>query len=179
MRLPHPLYGLYERRLAASLPPEVVPRHIGVILDGNRRWARTMGAARSTGHRRGADKIADLLGWSENAGVQVVTLWMLSTDNLSREPEELAELLAIICDAVDELAATGRWRLQVMGALELLPPEAAQGLRDAQERTAGVEGLHVNVAVGYGGRHEIADAVRSLLREHARNGTSLDRKSVV
>ena len=174
MRLPHPLYGLYERRLAASLPREAVPRHVGVILDGNRRWARTVGAERAHGHRRGADKIQDLLGWSEEVGVEVVTLWMLSTDNLSRSSDELTELIGIITEAVSALADTGRWRLQVMGALELLPPDAAAALRASQERTAGVPGLHVNVAVGYGGRREIADAVRSLLREHAATGTSIE-----
>ena len=174
MRLPHPLYGLYERRLAASLPREAIPRHIGVILDGNRRWARTVGLDHSSGHRRGADHIADVLRWSEEVGVEVVTLWMLSTDNLSRSPDELAELVGIITDAVGDLAASGRWHLQVMGSLELLPPAAVEALRAAEARTAQVRGLHVNVAVGYGGRREIADAVRSLLREHAGNGTSLE-----
>jgi short-chain Z-isoprenyl diphosphate synthase len=174
MRLPHPLYGLYERRLAASLPRDAIPRHIGVILDGNRRWARTVGLDLSTGHRRGADHIADVLRWSEEVGVEVVTLWMLSTDNLSRPPDELAELVEIITDTVDDLAESGRWHLQVMGSLELLPPGAADALRAAEQRTSGVRGLHVNVAVGYGGRREIADAVRSLLREHAGNGTSLE-----
>jgi short-chain Z-isoprenyl diphosphate synthase len=174
MRLPHLLYGLYERRLASSLPPEGIPRHIGVILDGNRRWARTVGLDHSTGHRRGADHIADVLRWSEEVGVEVVTLWMLSTDNLSRSSEELAELVGIITDAVGDLAASGRWRLQVVGALDLLPPEFARSLRAAQERTADVVGLHVNIAVGYGGRREIADAVRAMLREHAGNGISLE-----
>src|SRR5690554_3573393 len=174
MRLPHPLYGLYERRLAASLRTATLPRHIGVILDGNRRWARSVGLDKSSGHRRGADHIAEVLRWSEEVGVEVVTLWMLSTDNLSREPEELAELVGIIVDAVGDLAATGRWRLQVVGALDLLPPKAVTALRAAEERTANVQGMHVNVAVGYGGRREIADAVRSLLREHAGNGTSLE-----
>ncbi len=174
MRLPRPVYGLYERRLAASLPREAVPRHVGVILDGNRRWARSFGEPASTGHQRGADKIFELLSWSEDVGVQVVTLWMLSTDNLKREVDELAELVRIITDAVRDLAATGRWRIQVMGDLELLPADAADQLRVAQERTRGVDGLHVNVAIGYGGRHEIVDAVRSLLREHAERGTSLE-----
>ena len=175
MRLRRPLYGLYERRLADSLPRDGVPRHVGVILDGNRRWARSFGEPASTGHRRGADKISDLLSWSEDVGVEVVTLWMLSTDNLKRPAEELAELVGIITDAVCDLAATGRWRVQVMGDLELLEPDAAVRLRDAEVRTAGITGLHVNVAIGYGGRHEIVDAVRSLLREHARRGTSLEQ----
>jgi short-chain Z-isoprenyl diphosphate synthase len=174
VRLPHPLYGLYERRLAASLPADRVPRHVGVILDGNRRWARSIGESTATGHQRGADKITDLLGWSEDVGVEVVTLWMLSTDNLERSPAELDPLLAIIESAVRDLAATRRWRLQPMGALELLPDHTAQALRAAQEATRDVVGLHVNVAVGYGGRREIADAVRSFLREHAEAGTDLD-----
>jgi short-chain Z-isoprenyl diphosphate synthase len=174
MRLPHPLYGLYERNLARALPPEAVPRHIGVILDGNRRWARTIGAAAATGHQRGADKISELLGWCEEVGVERVTLWMLSTDNLSRGEDELGPLLTIIGDAVRDLAATRRWRLQVVGALDLLPEPTAADLRAAEAATADVVGMHVNVAVGYGGRREIADAVRSLLRQHAGNGTPLE-----
>lgn len=174
MRLPNPLYGLYERQLARGLPADARPRHIGVILDGNRRWARTFGARAADGHRAGADKIAEVLGWCEEVGVERVTLWMLSTDNLSRGAEELDDLLGIIGDAVTELAAARRWHLQAMGALELLPARTAAVLREAEAATSDVVGLHVNVAVGYGGRREIADAVRSLLREHAANGTAIE-----
>ncbi len=174
MRPPTVLYGMYERRLRASLRPADVPRHIGVILDGNRRWARSTGSAPADGHRRGADKITDLLGWSEDVGVQIVTLWMLSTDNLNRDPAEVADLLEIIVDAVESLARAKRWRLRVVGALDLLPEPAAARLRAAEAATGDVVGLHVNVAVGYGGRHEIADAVRSLLKEHAEAGTSIE-----
>src|SRR5450759_4616361 len=113
MHLPHLLYGLYERRLAASLRGNSVPRHVGVILDGNRRWAKSFGEPAATGHQRGADKIAELLEWSEDVGVEVVTLWMLSTDNLTRAQSELDELLTIIEDAVCTLAATRRWHLPV------------------------------------------------------------------
>jgi short-chain Z-isoprenyl diphosphate synthase len=174
MRPPTVLYGVYERRLAAALAASDVPRHIGVILDGNRRWARSTGSAPAAGHRRGADKIGELLRWSEDVGVQIVTLWMLSTDNLNRHPAEVADLLEIIADAVESLAATQRWRVRVVGALDLLPEATADRLRAAEARTAAVRGLHVNVAVGYGGRHEIADAVRSLLKEHAEAGTSIE-----
>lgn len=174
MRLPHPLYGLYERRLAASLARDRVPRHVGVILDGNRRWARQLGESTETGHRRGAERIADLLAWSEEVGVEVVTLWMLSTDNLSRDAAELEALLGVIEDAVRELAATRRWRLQAVGSLDLLPERTVRVLRDAEVVTADVTGLHVNVAVGYGGRKEIADAVRASLRERAADGATLD-----
>ena len=99
------LYGLYERRLSARLDSSRAPRHVGVILDGNRRWAKALGIGASQGHKRGADKIEEFLGWADDAGVTVVTLWLLSTDNLSRDPSELAPLLDIIAQAVEDLAA--------------------------------------------------------------------------
>ena len=99
-------YAAYERRLARSLDRAgaAVPRHVGVILDGNRRWAKAMGASSATGHQRGADKIVDLLGWCDDAGVELVTLWLLSTDNLARPARELEPLLGIIETVVADLA---------------------------------------------------------------------------
>lgn len=173
MRLPHPLYGLYERRLAAGLRGAALPRHVGIILDGNRRWARQLGESSAAGHQRGADHIAEFLQWSEDVGVEVVTLWLLSTDNLERDPDEVAELLGIIAGAVERLARTRRWRIKVVGDLNLLPADAAEGLRAAEAATGDITGMQVNAAIGYGGRHEIAEAVRSLLLEHAAAGTSL------
>jgi short-chain Z-isoprenyl diphosphate synthase len=169
------LYRLYERRLESSLSPSVVPRHVGVMCDGNRRWARSAGLLDiSSGHRKGADKVFELLGWCKEAGVEVVTLWLLSTDNLVARPEaELEPLLVIIEDTVRQLVSE-HWRVKPVGALDLLPDETAAVLKDAAETTAAYPGLQVNVAVGYGGRREIADAVRSLLQEHANKGTSIE-----
>jgi short-chain Z-isoprenyl diphosphate synthase len=168
------LYGAYSRRVAAALPPERIPRHVGVILDGNRRWARDAGTTASVGHKVGAGKIEEFLGWCEEVGVEVVTLWLLSTDNLARSGAELTDLLAIIEDTVRSLAAAGRWRVHPVGALDLLPDATAAVLKAAADATSGVDGLIVNVAVGYGGRQEIADAVRALLQEHAERGTSIE-----
>jgi short-chain Z-isoprenyl diphosphate synthase len=176
-----PLYTLYERRLRRQLAGAPVPRHVGVMCDGNRRWARASGMDDVTdGHRRGADKIEDVLIWCRDAGVEVVTLWLLSTDNLSRPASELGPLLRIIEDLVDDLAAPGRgWRIKIVGALDLLPPETAHVLKAAAERTVDRSGTAVNIAVGYGGRREIADAVRSLLHEHAAAGTSIEELAEV
>jgi short-chain Z-isoprenyl diphosphate synthase len=168
------VYGFYARRIAASLDREQIPRHVGVILDGNRRWAKASGAPKSRGWRAGADKVEEVLGWCDEVGVEVVTLWLLSTDNLNRPASELTPLLAIIEGLVEDIAAAGRWRVHPVGALDLLPADTARALKDAATRTADVPGLHVNVAVGYGGRREIADAVRSLLHEHASKGTSIE-----
>ena len=173
------LYGFYARRVASSIDPQQIPRHVGVILDGNRRWAKASGAPKTRGWRAGADKVAELLGWCDEVGVEVVTLWLLSTDNLNRPASELTPLLRIIESLVDDIAAPGCWRVHPVGALDLLPDETARSLKDAAARTADVDGLHVNVAVGYGGRREIADAVRSLLQEHASKGTTIEDLAAV
>ena len=171
------VYSAYERRLVSRLQRSSapVPRHVGVILDGNRRWAKSVGASAKAGHQAGADKIEDLLNWCDDAGVEVVTLWLLSTDNLARPEAELTALLRIIENVVVDLAKpTNRWTLNIVGALDLLPSDTAQALKQAAETTGGRPGVVVNIAVCYGGRREIADAVRSLLQSHAAAGTSLE-----
>lgn len=168
------LYGAYESRLLHSLDRSRLPRHVGVILDGNRRWARESGQSTAHGHRAGGEKVQDLLGWCEDVGVEVVTVWLLSTDNLSRPPAELNPLLEAIEVTVEQLAAARRWVVHPVGALDLLPDSTANALKDAEAATSDVDGLTVNLAVGYGGRQEIADAVRSLLQEQASQGVSLD-----
>src|ERR1700750_485038 len=95
------IYRLYARRLEDSLTPEAVPRHVGVMCGGKRRWARSAGLLDvSTGHQKGADKIFELLDWCREAGVEVVTLWLLSTDNLSRPSTELGPLVENIAEPV-------------------------------------------------------------------------------
>ena len=167
------LYPAYEARMLRRLPDNL-PQHVGVMLDGNRRWAKAVGRDTAHGHRAGAANIEPLLGWCDEVGIQVVTLWLLSTDNLHRDERELAPLLEIIEEAVDSLADQRRWKLHPVGALDLLPAETAKRLKAAAAATEDVDGMIVNIAVGYGGRREIADAVRSLLHEHAEKGTSLE-----
>ena len=168
------LYPAYEARVVRRLPPDSIPQHVGVMLDGNRRWAKAVGADTASGYQAGADNIAPLLGWCEEVGVKVVTLWLLSTDNLNRPPDQLEGLLGIIEGAVTNLAEQGRWRINPVGALDLLPQRTAACLKQAAESTKEVDGLIVNIAVGYGGRREIADAVRSLLQQEAASGRSLE-----
>ncbi|MFD3810943.1 isoprenyl transferase [Rhodococcus sp. NPDC058639] len=160
------LYRLYERRLLRQLEGAQRPCHVAVMCDGNRRWARENGFTDvSHGHREGAKKIAELLGWCDAAGIDTATIYLLSTENLRRAPEELDVLLEIIADVVEEISAPGQnWSVKIVGAPDLLPEDHAKRLRDAAAGTAGRTGTHVNVAVGYGGRQEIVDAVQSLLR---------------
>jgi len=172
------LYPLYERRLVDSLDFTQTPHHVGVILDGNRRWAKAnpdeVGMTSSArGHKAGANKIVEFLGWCEEAQVQIVTLWLLSTENLNRPQEELAPLLAIIGETVDALAATKRWRIKPVGALELLPQGLQKTLMTAATNSANYQGIEVNVAIGYGGRREIVDAVKHYLSRESSQGHSL------
>jgi len=173
------LYPAYESRMLRRMPVENLPRHVGVMLDGNRRWARAVGADTAQGHRAGAANIEPLLGWCEEVGIEHVTLWLLSTDNLNRPEAELTPLLGIIEEAVGALAAQQRWRLHPVGALDLLPQATAEKLKAAAEATREVDGILVNIAVGYGGRREIADAVRSLLQEQASRGMTLEELAEV
>ena len=166
------LYPLYERRLARSLDFSKTPHHVGVILDGNRRWAKSNPTANDPhGHKAGANKIIDFLGWCEESQVKVVTLWLLSTDNFKRSQEEIDDLLKIIGNTVDELAATGRWNIKAVGALDLLPAWLADKL--AALKPIRSDGVEVNVAISYGGRREIVDAVKSYMGQEIAAGHSL------
>jgi short-chain Z-isoprenyl diphosphate synthase len=170
-------YSLYERRLAAALAGKPLPAHVGVLVDGNRRWAREMGFVDPrSGYLVGAERVKQLLRWCDDVGIGHVTVWLLSTDNLSRPSAEVAPLLQVIEDLGTELAAEDNpWRLRIVGALDLLPSGHAAALKAAEERTADRSGgAQVNLAICYGGRREITDAVRSLLQEHARAGKSLE-----
>jgi len=172
------LYRLYERRLAADLRRRGgLPRHIGVIIDGNRRWARELGMDPVEGHRRGADQIDHLLAWAREMGIPVVTLWAVSTENLlQRNPAELAGLLGIIEDKVTQLSrdtTTDGYRIVPVGQLGALPERTRTALLAAEERSRAHTGGVFHVAVGYGGREEITDAVRRLLAEYADKGVEL------
>jgi len=171
------IYPVYEARLTSKLVGAPTPRHVGVMCDGNRRWAREMGLVDpNDGHRAGAIRIKELLGWCDQAGIGHVTLYMLATSNLRRPAAELDPLLQIIEDLATELAEPGNpWQLRMAGALDLLPAHHAAALKAAADATTGRSGAAVvNMAVGYGGRQEIADAVRSLLVEHAHDGGTIE-----
>ncbi|WP_308465442.1 isoprenyl transferase [Rathayibacter soli] len=170
------LYGIYQNRLRRSLDGENLPRHIAMIIDGNRRWARQSGMDRAShGHRAGAAKMREFLEWCDDLGIAVVTLYLLSSDNLTnRESEEIADLIEIIAELAEELSHYRDWRVQHVGSIAGLPEPLVAALKAAEARTKSKTGLHVNLAVGYGGRKEITDAMRSIVAEHHAEGRSLE-----
>ena len=175
-RLKEPAYRLYEMRLRQELAhsKSQLPRHIAVLCDGNRRWARDLGHDDvSYGYRAGARKIAEMLRWCQDAGIEMATVYLLSTENLQRDPDELNPLIDIITDVVEEICApSNHWSVRTVGDLELLGQEPARRVREAVESAADSApgSFHVNLAVGYGGRQEIVNAVRQLLAKEIANG---------
>lgn len=162
------LYRAYERQLRRELAGQPVPTHIGMIIDGNRRWAR-LNALDSVGHghRAGAAKMHEFLEWCDELGVEVVTLYLLSNDNLAgRDEAELVELCAIIADLADALSTGTGWRIRHVGSAQSLPESLAQAVTAAVERSRDAPGMQVNLAVGYGGRHEVVEAIRRILESH-------------
>jgi short-chain Z-isoprenyl diphosphate synthase len=170
------LYRLYINRLRRRMSPEAMPHHVAMMIDGNRRWARQLGyESAAHGHRAGAAKMREFLRWCDDLGIGVVSLYLLSNDNLrKRDSQELADLIDIIAELADGISREANWRVQHVGRSDNLPPELARVLSEAQERTRTHSGLHVNLAVGYGGRSEIVDAVRSIIAQHDREGGSLE-----
>src|ERR1700686_2338876 len=157
-----PVYRLYEKRLADAVRQGCIPRHIGIILDGNRRYGRAHGV---TDFRRlydiGAGKLDGVLDWCAGIGVPAVTRWVCSADNLARPHQEVSGILGAIETKVRALAADPRVhrlgvRVQAIGRLDLLPENLVSALEAASRAPAGNKQITLTIAAGYGGRGEIA-----------------------
>jgi len=174
-----PFYRVYERRLAAHVAEWDLPRHIGIIMDGNRRFALELGNTASFGHSRGAAKLWDVLSWCYDAGIPVVTVWSFSIDNFHRGLNEVEELLQLFEDKTRELVHHEEVhekgvRVRYIGKLELLPESLREAIRAAEAATAHYDRYHLNIAMAYGGRQEITDAFRQYLGREREQGRTLD-----
>jgi short-chain Z-isoprenyl diphosphate synthase len=170
-RLVAPVYRLYEGRLLHQVKAFPLPRHIGLILDGNRRFARQNQLHHPEEiYAAGANKLDELLEWCIELRIPAITLWVLSTDNRKRPPEEVSGILASLEKKLKILACDSRFlsrevHVRAVGRLELLPPSTLAVLQAAETATKDHSGLYLTIAAAYGGRAEIVDAVRGLLRE--------------
>jgi short-chain Z-isoprenyl diphosphate synthase len=179
MRLTDPLYALYGRRLRRQVLSGPLPGHIGLVMDGNRRWARQAGlASPSLGHRYGAEHAEDVLSWCEALGVRHVTVFVCSAENLQRRDDaEVAFLMQVIEDVVTTRLArpASHWRVLVAGQLDALPDSTAHALKKAVDATRECTTGHtVTLAIGYGGRQEVIDAIREALVEYAARGLTIE-----
>jgi len=163
-------YKLYENRLKAQVKGDDIPGHIGIILDGNRRWAQNQGIIRGLGHEEGANRAEELLDWCHELGIKTVTLYVLSTENLDRTPEELMELFKLIEASLnrllnDERIVRYKVKVRAIGHFDLLPESIVNLLAAIEKKTADYSEHYLNIAVAYGGRAEITDVVRSVARD--------------
>jgi short-chain Z-isoprenyl diphosphate synthase len=163
-RLPGLAYDLYRIRLWARVRTGPMPQHLAVILDGNRRFVEEHHlASMRDGYAAGARRVRDVLVWSERAGVQAVTLWAMSIDNLGRPEMQIEAMSGVIADELDAVvpgAMRRGWRLRGIGRRDLLPLELQRTLARVEAETAANSRLTVQFALGYGGREEIVDALR-------------------
>ena len=171
-----PVYHYYTSQLRHEIECSALPAHVAVILDGSRRWANLSGHREPwAGHQAGADKLDELLDWCARLGIEQVTVWALSNENLARPDDELAALLDIVADKLEALAALHRdqsIRIRVVGRVDDLPEHVRRSIESVQAATAPNDGLRLNIAVGYSGRDELVDASRALVRELAAEGVA-------
>ena len=174
-----PLYRLYERRLLSEVLVRPGPRHVGIILDGNRRYGKQRGLNSSAQvYALGARKLDDVLDWCAELAIPAVTLWVCSTENLRRPPDQVSGILAAVeaklLSLIDNPQIHARRvRVQTIGRLELLPDSTVAAVRAAREATSDYDGMELTIAIAYGGQEEIVDAVRALLEDDAQQGISL------
>lgn len=175
-----PFYALYERRLASHVPEWDLPQHIGIIMDGNRRFARDYGRRRVLyGHARGAEKLREVLTWCYDVGIPVVTVWSFSLDNFQRGSDEVADLLRLFEERTRELARhrdvhDNRVRVRYIGKTELLPESLQEAINVVEHATRNYDRFQLNIAMAYGGRQEITEAFRGYLEERVREGATLE-----
>lgn len=152
---------------SVGLAPEL-PRHIGIIMDGNGRYATRRGLPRKLGHRAGMERLRGLIRFSSDIGIEVLSLYAFSTENWKRSKTEVDALMQLILDffasEIDELVRNNV-RITILGDKAGLPAPQREALEDAERRTCGLSGLRLNIAVNYGGRAELVRAARQLAAE--------------
>lgn len=175
-----PVYWFYQRRLERDVKNWNLPKHIGFIMDGNRRFARASGLSSvSQGHEKGAEKLFDVLNWCYDCGVRVVTVWSFSLDNFHRDTSEVQSLLDLFESKTRELADSDQvherqLRVRFLGQLDLLPEGLQKAIQETEAATAHYTNCQLNIAMAYGGREEITDAFRSFLKDQQRRGHAID-----
>ena len=165
-----PFYWLYKKKLWRQIKNEPKPHHVGIILDGNRRFASEHGNAPWEGHIAGAQKVEEVLAYSFECGIRGVTLYAFSTENFNRSKQEVEKIMEIAIKKFTEILSNPmihkyRVRVKTIGKTNLLPAPVQKVIQDAQEATKEYEDFFLNIAIGYGGRTEIVDAVKEISKK--------------
>jgi undecaprenyl diphosphate synthase len=169
---------LSESELTARLEPELLPKHVAVIMDGNGRWAELRGLPRIAGHREGINSAREMISQCLELGIQALTIYAFSQENWNRPTQEINALMGLLEYYLSTERASlieQRVRFQAIGRLELLPSSAQHWVRTTEQETAHLDKLILTVALSYGGRAEIVDAVRGLLADAQTGVIEADR----
>lgn len=160
-------YSLYSRRLENDIQSGKMPKHIAIILDGNRRWAKRNLIMKVEGHFRGADAVEKLLDWCEELNIKIITLYVLSAENLNRKDDELDYLYELINERLHKLfndprIHKNRMKVKAIGSIELLPDFLKDILNKLEEVTKDYDNHYLNIAIAYGGQNELVDAIKKI-----------------
>ncbi len=160
-------YKLYRKWLENSIKSKPMPQHIGVILDGNRRWARNKGITLEESYRIGARKVEELLEWCVKLGIKTLTIYVFSTENFRRRPDEVRAVMSVAEETLSRVLNDERLhkhgiRVKSLGRTWLLPPNIQRVLRELEVSTANYSNYYLNIAIAYGGRAEIIDAIKQI-----------------
>ena len=163
-------YQTYEKRLVKEVQSRPVPQHVAVIMDGNRRYAKEFGLLVAEGHEKGKEKLEEMIEWCLELGIKFLTVYAFSTENVAREKDEVNVLMRLFSQnfkrlADDERVHKHRIRVRVLGQKDMLPDDVREAIDYAEKRTEGYDQYFFNIAVGYGGRQELLQAVRRVAEE--------------
>ncbi|MDI6643459.1 MAG: polyprenyl diphosphate synthase [Methanobacteriaceae archaeon] len=166
-----PIYKVYEWYISRNLNPENMPKHIAIIMDGNRRYSRLQGQKEAIeGHKRGINTLESVLDWCVDLGIEIVTVYAFSTENFNRKPEEVEGLMRLFQENFEGIAKNrkihdNQVKVKAVGQLDLLPENVRNAINIAEESTASYNKRLVNIAIGYDGRLEILDAIKKIAKE--------------
>tara|TARA_B100001964_G_scaffold244924_1_gene328893 strand:+ start:2971 stop:3741 length:771 start_codon:yes stop_codon:yes gene_type:complete len=169
-----PIYKFYEWMLQREVIKGAIPTHIGIIMDGNRRLAENLGLKPWEGHKLGAEKVADVLTWCLSLNIKTITAYAFSTENFNRPKEELDELFDLFEEYFNKLAKEkkvhdNKIKIKAIGRIDLFPPRVRDAIKNAENLTSEYNNSYLNLAVAYGGRQEVLDAVKKIA-ENVKNG---------
>ena len=168
------IYRIYEKKLSAEIKNQPIPKHIGVILDGNRRASEKLGLDYEDGYKLGARKLEEVLGWCWDLGVKIVTCWVFSTENFSRPKDQVSTIMDLATMYLQKLRNDKRIiknkvQVKILGRLNLLPEEVQKEIKETEKITENFSNYRLNICMAYGGRAEIVDALKQILYK-ANNG---------
>ena len=174
------LYKIYEKRLLNELDPARMPKHVAIIMDGNRRYTRVQGNMEVTrGHELGVDTLEKVLDWSIDLGIEIVTAYAFSTENFNRSEKEVKGLMDLFVKNFKRIVNhekihRNKVRVKVVGRIDLLPDDVKEAIKEAEDATKDYHDRLFNLAIGYDGRLEIVDAVKKIYQKIEAGELSID-----